>query len=58
MGLFDFFQSDAERNQEAYEEGQKAGSESSALDQFTQNLFKNSDDPYQKGFDNGVEDHK
>ena len=58
MGLFDFFQSDAERNQEAYEEGQKAGSESSALDQFTQNLFKNSDAPYQKGFDNGVEIHK
>jgi hypothetical protein len=57
-----FFKSEAEReaerDQEAYEQGQKDGSSSSALDQFAQNLFKDSDDPYQKGFDNGVENHK
>ena len=52
-----FFQSDEERAQEEYEQGQKDGSQASAKDQFAQNLFK-SDSPYQRGWDNGVANPK
>ncbi|MDX6404417.1 MAG: hypothetical protein QOH70_1872 [Blastocatellia bacterium] len=52
----DILKTDDQIAQDEYERGQRDGSKASTYDQTTENwnMFRDEDDPYRKGYNNGV----
>ena len=52
MGIF--FESKSEQAVREHNEGEKAGSQSSAVDRMAHNMVGSGSDAYDKGFENGM----